>query len=214
MVSIIIPAYNEEKTIGVLIRSIIKHPDVTEIIVVDDGSIDATGKAASAEGARVLRLNENKGKAEAMDVGVKASTGSLVLFLDADVTGFTHEKISTIIDPVLDGSLEMHVGILPRPSLGIFGKKVFYVLPVLSGMRALTKTLWYKVPRSYRDGFKIELALNHAARKWGKGTGYEIIPGLSHITKEEKYGFLKGSRSRIKMMAEIVYITFRLYILG
>ncbi|MEK7607479.1 MAG: glycosyltransferase family 2 protein [Patescibacteria group bacterium] len=213
MVSIIIPAFNEEKTIGELVRSVIKHPQVLEVIVIDDGSTDGTQEVAVSAGAKVFHLPENTGKANAMDVGVKMAESNIILFLDADVVGFTEEKISTIINPVLQGGLEMHVGILPRWSLSIFSKKVFYILPVLSGMRALTKALWYRVPIKQKQGFKIELALNYTARKWGSGTGYEIIPGLTHIIKEKKHGLFGGFWRRIKMFRELVSISFELYIL-
>jgi len=210
MVSIIIPAYNEGRTIGGIVRAVIGHRDVREVIVVDDGSTDDTAFRANDAGARVIRIEENRGKANAMDMGVKEAVSDIVLFLDADVLGFTHEKISTIIDPVISKRLEMHVGIIDRPKL--VSKKVFYVLPVLSGLRALTKSLWYKVPREHRDGFKIELALNHAARKWGKGTGYELIGGLEHVIKEKKHGLLKGLWFRARMVSQILYISFILYI--
>ncbi|MEK7596790.1 MAG: glycosyltransferase family 2 protein [Patescibacteria group bacterium] len=214
MVSIIIPAFNEGKTIGGIVKSVIGHPMVAEVIVVDDGSTDDTRTAAVSAGAKLLCLPDNGGKAGAMDMGVRAAKSDIVLFLDADIVGFTNEKISAIIDPILSGELEMHVGLLPRPSLRLFSKRVFYILPVLSGMRALTKNLWHRVPRSQRDGFKIELALNYAARKWGRGTGYEIIPGLVHTIKEKKHGLRKGLCRRVKMYNELVSISWELYISG
>jgi hypothetical protein len=125
-----------------------------------------------------------------MEEGVKAASSNIILFLDADVTGMTHEKISLIIDPVVAGRLDMHVGIFDRPLL--LTKKFFYILPVLSGLRALTKEIWYKVPVDHKKGFRIEIALNHAARKWGKGMGYEIVTSLKHVTKEKKYGVWNG----------------------
>ncbi|HEY4500182.1 MAG TPA: glycosyltransferase family 2 protein [Candidatus Paceibacterota bacterium] len=212
MVSVIIPAFNEGRTIGEIVRSIIGHPQIREVIVVDDKSTDDTADVAKRAGARVLSLAENGGKAGAMDAGIGVAESEIILFLDADVVGFTDEKISTIINPVADGRLGMHVGLLPRPSLSIFSKKVFYILPVLSGMRALTKSLWYRVPESQRDGFKIELALNHAARKWANGTGYEIIPGLTHSIKERKHGILRGFWRRVKMWGELASISLELYI--
>lgn len=212
MVSIIIPAFNEKKTISEIVKSVIDHPKVKEVMVVDDGSTDGTEAVAAGAGARVLRLENNGGKAGAMDAGVESATSDVVLFLDGDVVGWDHQKISTIIDPVIDGRLEMHVGILPRLPVLLLSKKIFYCLPVLSGMRALTKTLWRRVPRAQRDGFKVELALNHAARKRGRGTGYEIIPGLVHITKEKKHGLARGLWRRLKMIGEIVSISFQLYV--
>ena len=210
MVTVIIPAYNEEETIEKVVREAIGHPQVKEVIVVNDASTDETAMRASFAGARLISLSSNVGKAGAMEEGVKAASTDIVLFLDADVTGMTHEKISLIINPVVEGRLDMHVGIFDRPTL--LTKKFFYILPVLSGLRALTKEIWYKVPAEQKKGFRIELALNHAARKWGKGTGYEIVTGLEHKIKERKYGFWKGFRMRLKMIIEIFTISFILYV--
>jgi polyprenyl-phospho-N-acetylgalactosaminyl synthase len=185
---------------------------VKEVIVVDDASKDATARVAREKGARVISLETNAGKAGAMEIGVKAAATNIVLFLDADVTGMTHEKISLIIDPVVEGRLDMHVGIFDRPTL--LTKKFFYVLPVLSGLRALTKEVWYKVPVEQKKGFRIEIALNHAARKWGKGTGYEIVTGLKHLIKEKKYGFRKGFSRRMAMILEIIDVSLILYVYG
>jgi polyprenyl-phospho-N-acetylgalactosaminyl synthase len=210
MVTVIIPAYNEEETIGEVVGEASGHPLVREIIVVDDASTDATARVARERGARVITLQKNVGKAGAMEEGVKAAATDIVLFLDADVTGMNHEKISLIADPVVEGRLDMHVGIFDRPTL--LTKKFFYVLPVLSGLRALTKEIWYKVPAEHKKGFRIEIALNHAARKWGKGTGYEIVTGLKHLTKEKKFGLWRGFSRRVTMILEIIDVSIILYV--
>ena len=85
--SIIVPAYNEEKTIGACLQSLINldYPDY-EVIVIDDGSTDATlreAKRFASLGVKVLH-QENKGKAEALNRGIRASTGDLILTVDAD----------------------------------------------------------------------------------------------------------------------------------
>lgn len=210
MVTAIIPAYNEGPRIAAAVRGALSHESVYEVIVVDDGSIDATSAAARQAGARVIRFAENSGKAAAMNAGVSAASHDVVLFLDADVAGFDRAKIGTIIEPVISGGLDMHVGIMARRVL--FTKKVFYVLPVLSGMRALRKELWQRVDPRHRRGFRIELALNHAARKHGKGTGYEIIDGLSHVVKERKYGLFSGLYRRARMIGQLVAVSTLLYV--
>ncbi|MBI5134476.1 MAG: glycosyltransferase family 2 protein [Candidatus Taylorbacteria bacterium] len=210
MVSAIIPAYNEESTIGEAVKAVVGHPRIEEVIVVDDGSKDGTSRIAAQAGAKVIRLSENSGKANAMEIGVKAAKSDIILFLDADVLGMTYEKLSVIIDPVVSGRLDMHVGIFARPL--VFSKKLFYISPVLSGQRALVKSLWYKIPANHKKGFRIELALNYAARRYGKGTGYEIVPSLRHFSKEEKYGFFKGFWRRLRMFSQVAAFSLVLYI--
>lgn len=89
-VSVIIPAYNEEKTIGRCIKSVLSldYPKrLLEVIVVNDSSTDKTDKIARSfekYGVKVLENKINKGKAYSLNRGIKASTGSLVACIDAD----------------------------------------------------------------------------------------------------------------------------------
>src|SRR4051794_7752896 len=70
-VSAIIAAYNEQDTIVDVVRAIEGHPLIDEIIVVDDGSSDATVERAKTTSARVVSLEKNSGKAAAMNRGVQ-----------------------------------------------------------------------------------------------------------------------------------------------
>ena len=85
-ISIVVPAYNAESTIGAALRSLVAQGPAIEreIIVVDDGSTDRTAAiAADVEGVRVLR-QPNAGPAVARNNGAEAATGEIVLFIDAD----------------------------------------------------------------------------------------------------------------------------------
>jgi cellulose synthase/poly-beta-1,6-N-acetylglucosamine synthase-like glycosyltransferase len=90
MISIVIPAYNVESTIGACLDALIAQatPD-TEIIVVDDGSTDTTRAVAEAKGVRVI-TQSNRGAAAARNTGVQHARGDLVLFLDADSVPDAH----------------------------------------------------------------------------------------------------------------------------
>lgn len=84
-VSIVIPAYNAEKTIGSLVAACLSQesPGADQVLVVDDGSTDRTGELAQAAGARVER-QENRGPAAARNRGWRAASGEVVLFTDSD----------------------------------------------------------------------------------------------------------------------------------
>lgn len=212
MVSVIIPAFNEVHTVGLAVREARRHPLVDEVIVVDDGSEDGTADAAAAAGARVLRLERNGGKASALEAGVRAARHPVLLFLDADVTGHSDAALSRIMQPVLDGRYEMYVGIHTRRTLWL--NRLLHFFPIISGERALTKRLWDAVPTKQKTRFQIELALNHTAKRFERGMGFELIPGTVHHTKEEKYGFWVGFWRRQRMVADVLAISFRLYVLG
>ena len=84
--SVVIPAYNAEKTIGRTIDALRKqnYPrQQYEIIVADDGSTDRTADVAEEHGAKVFRL-KHMGPANARNVGVKHARGPIILFTDAD----------------------------------------------------------------------------------------------------------------------------------
>lgn len=86
-ISLVVPAYNEEKTIGSCIKSLISlnYPDY-EVIVVDDGSTDRTlEEAQKFEGSNVKVIRQaNQGKANALNNGIRLSHGEIVITVDAD----------------------------------------------------------------------------------------------------------------------------------
>jgi glycosyltransferase involved in cell wall biosynthesis len=83
-VSVVVCAYNAERTIGECLDGVaaLDYPDV-EVIVVDDGSTDATADIAAGRGARVFRT-PNRGLSSARNTGLLASTGTIVAYLDSD----------------------------------------------------------------------------------------------------------------------------------
>lgn len=86
MISVIVPAYNVEKSIAHCLQALLDQTmprDAYEVIVVDDGSRDATYKIAQSFGVRVL-LQKNGGAAAARNLGAQNARGDIVIFIDAD----------------------------------------------------------------------------------------------------------------------------------
>jgi glycosyltransferase involved in cell wall biosynthesis len=83
-VSIVIPALNEAAAIGEVVARLRAQASWREIIVVDDGSTDATGDRARYAGAQVIRHPYNKGNGAAVKTGLRHATGEFVLIVDAD----------------------------------------------------------------------------------------------------------------------------------
>jgi glycosyltransferase involved in cell wall biosynthesis len=81
--SVILPAYNEEKNIGKVLKAV-KAAGRYEIIVVDDGSTDATGDIARKHGCKVLRFDRNIGKGYACRAGAKIASHENLVFMDSD----------------------------------------------------------------------------------------------------------------------------------
>lgn len=82
--AVVIPAYNESPTIGPLVQRIRDAMPAAEIVVVDDGSHDATSEAAAASGARVLKHPLNKGNGAAVKTALRTLDADRILIIDAD----------------------------------------------------------------------------------------------------------------------------------
>jgi glycosyltransferase involved in cell wall biosynthesis len=83
-VSIVIPAFNEGRTIGRVVRAAREHCPGAEIIVVDDHSRDDTAEQAAAAGASVIRRPYNIGNGAGVKTGIRAATGDVILIIDGD----------------------------------------------------------------------------------------------------------------------------------
>ena len=114
-ISIIIPAYNEESSIGLVLKAL-PSEIINEIIVVDNGSTDRTARVAAENGARVVK-ELKKGYGAACLKGIKElDSPDIVVFLDGDFSDFPEEIIS-LIDPIEKGDIDFVIGsrmILPK----------------------------------------------------------------------------------------------------
>lgn len=111
--SIIIPAFNEARTIKAVVRRILAVDLGTvskEIIVVDDASHDDTPRVLDGlTGIQVIRHSVNSGKGTALSTGIRAATGDIVVFQDADLE-YAPEDYPAVIEPILNGSCDAVMG--------------------------------------------------------------------------------------------------------
>ena len=119
-ISIIIPAYNEESSIG-LVLDALPQEKLHEIIVVDNGSTDATARVAQEHGARVVK-EPRKGYGSACLKGIdELDTPDIVVFIDGDFSDFP-EEIVLLISPIETGEKDFVLGsrmILPKSQLAL-----------------------------------------------------------------------------------------------
>jgi len=101
-ISAIIPAYNEQDHIGNVIKTVKKRKEIDEIIVVDDGSTDATVDVVKQFGIKIISNKKNSGKGSAMKLGATHAIGDVLLFLDADLKNISSDKIKLLIEPFRD----------------------------------------------------------------------------------------------------------------
>ena len=106
--SVIIPAFNEEQSIGSVVEAVRAHDADCEIIVVDDGSTDKTGELAAAAGATVVRHPANGGYGLSLMSGIRAARNDIVVITDADGS-YPVDRISELVQKI-EAGFDMAVG--------------------------------------------------------------------------------------------------------
>lgn len=104
-ITVIIPAYNEEKSIGNVIKKIKQEQIIEEIIVVANSCTDKTKDVALKAGAKVYSCNK-KGKGYAMDTGIKKSKGDILVFLDADIDDYIDNIVTIMASPIINNQAD------------------------------------------------------------------------------------------------------------
>jgi glycosyltransferase involved in cell wall biosynthesis len=112
--SVVIPAYNEEKTLRRVVEKVLTLPCVQQIVIVNDCSRDRTASIADALASEhpevtVCHHTKNRGKTEALKTGFGRTTGSIVIIQDADLE-YDPDEISTLIAPIVDGYADVVYG--------------------------------------------------------------------------------------------------------
>ena len=156
-VTIILPAYNEEKTIGEIIRRLSALPLDKEIIVVDDASTDTTPEEIRRSGTDVIHLTQphNRGKGAAIRAALEQASGEVCIVQDADLE-YDPEEIPKLVQPVLDGKADvvygsrfMH-GMNARMALPnrIVNKLFVWAVALFFGRRITDEATCYKAVRT------------------------------------------------------------------
>lgn len=195
-VAAIIPAFNEERTIGDVVSAVRHSGLVDDVIVVSDGSQDATVHAARTHGARVVELRENHGKGGAIAAGLAATDAHVILLLDGDLVGLTTRHVENLLGPVLSGAAEVSIGQI-EPDL------MQRLFPNFSGQRAVRRAVLEALPDLGHTGFGVEAALNRHVKHSGLRTRTVPLGSLTHLSKLEKHGFLRGYVGKLKATWQI-----------
>jgi len=207
-VSAIIPAFNEAERIAAVLEPLISSPAVDEVVVVDDGSTDGTAAAAERFAVRLVRLQENRGKAAAMAAGVEVSTGEVLLFLDADLTGLTPSHVESLVQAYGAGDTDVVIGVFRDGRIGTDLSQ--RIAAFLSGQRVMSRVHWDRARGAVEDTeFGIETALTRLASREGWRKKKVELYGVSHIRKEEKRGFWLGFADRMAMYWDVARSFFR-----
>jgi glycosyltransferase involved in cell wall biosynthesis len=111
--SVLIPVFNEERTLERLLDAVEERPEVSELVIVDDGSTDRTPEILSARTfkgrAQVIRHDRNRGKGAALRTAIAAATGDVALVQDADLE-YDPAEFPLLLAPIERGRAEVVYG--------------------------------------------------------------------------------------------------------
>lgn len=167
MVSVVIPALNEEKTIATVIAIAKADKNVTEVIVVDDKSMDNTVDRARSAGAAVI-TSTKLGKGASMRDGVLFASNDIIAFLDADIITYPSDVITLLTDPIIKDKADFVKSFFSRqagrvtelvakPLLSILYPSFPSFQQPLSGMIAGKKDAFLKC--SFEDGYGVDIGI-------------------------------------------------------
>ena len=222
--SVLIPAYNEERTIEKVLHNVLALGDVLkEIIVVDDGSQDRTAQLAEAiarehEIVRVVVMEHNQGKTAAVQRAITEATGAIMIIQDADEE-YDPSEIPSVIQPILDERADVVYGsrfMVRRAARVLYyyhylaNKALTFLSNLLTNRNMSDIETGYKAFRSYvikpfeftSRGFGMEIELTAMICKTNART-YEVPISYYGRTYDEgkKIGTLDG-------LAAIWYILY------
>jgi glycosyltransferase involved in cell wall biosynthesis len=180
-VAVVIPARNEADRISATVTAALGLPAVALVVVVDDGSKDATAATARRAGAVVTRHPRNRGKGAALETGAEAvrlldqreqrDAARHLLFLDADLGG-TAALAGPLIEPVVAGTADMTIAVFTTTVklgghglvVGLSGAGIrratgWRPAQPLNGQRCLTRAA-FEAARPLARGWGVETALS------------------------------------------------------
>jgi glucosyl-3-phosphoglycerate synthase len=167
MISVIIPALNEASTIQAVVRLCMDSALVSEVIVVDDKSIDDTVILAKEAGARVI-TSTKLGKGTSMRDGMMTARNEVLVFLDADITTYPEDIVARLGQPILDDRCDFTKSyfsrqagrvteLVAKPLLSIMYPNFPSFIQPLSGMIGGRRSMFERL--RFEDGYGVDLGI-------------------------------------------------------
>jgi glycosyltransferase involved in cell wall biosynthesis len=217
----LVPAHDEADRIGATVRALRSMADVDEVVVVDDGSRDATATFAMAAGATVLRIPHRVGKGGALEGALRRLLPADVwLFADADLAG-TAVALSPVLAVVLDDRADLAVALLPPQAargLGTVRRFAAGAILLLSGFEARQPLSGQRAIhgsslaacRPLAPGFGVETAMTIDAVRAGLRVVEVDAPGLAHRgSRRDLRGFAHRGRQGVDIAGAVVARSLR-----
>ncbi len=211
-ITVLIPAYYEGPRIEKVLEVVTSYHRDRRVIVIDDGSPDDTSEKASRFPVEVIKHRQNLGKGSALQSGVeyipKKDRSPFWIFLDADLINLKHTHIDKLLKPLeTGGNTGMCVGMFAEGGkLRVdLAQKYF---GILNGQRSLSLDFVNDLPDLSWCRFGAEIFLSKTAKAKNIPVAYPVLEGITHHTKEEKFGIFRGTLYRLQMYRECLKALF------
>jgi glycosyltransferase involved in cell wall biosynthesis len=220
-ISIIVPAWNEERTIAETLKALrmafMKEEQVQlEIIVVDDGSNDGTRQAAELYADLIISHSRNMGKGAALHNGWKMANGQVIIFVDADL-GKSAVNVRLLLEPLLENRYDMTIAELPSAQIqggfglvkglavaGIYRLCGYHTRAPLSGQRAMRREVLERIGGLSR-GFGIEVGLTIDAARAGFRIGEVPVPFRHRESGRDWQGFYHRGKQFVSVGRTLIH---------
>lgn len=209
----LVSAFNEEQRIRATVETLKEISLIDKIVVVNDGSTDATKEIAERAGAKVISLPRNVGKGRALNFALKKVDYDTLLLVDGDL-GQSAAEAGKLLQPVLKNEVDMAIADFPEPvvkgglglvkNLARWGIRRCTGLAVsepLSGQRAMKKSVLNAIGK-LENGFGVEVGLTIDTVR----AGYKIVEVSTNMSHSETGRNLRGFIHRGRQFWDVLRV--------
>ncbi len=220
----LIPAYNEAERIAVTVAALRLRPEITDLVVMDDGSSDGTAELAKNAGATLVLTGRNGGKGAALGAVYAAARerAEVFLLLDADLGSSAGEAVK-LLPPIFANEADMTIGMLPPDpafaATGQLGGRGFVVRLArqaierrtrqtfqqpLSGQRAVRRSVLDALGGQFAPGFGVEVDLTIRALQ----AGFRVVEVETEFRHHVTGGDWPSLKHRARQLRDVARIVF------
>jgi glycosyltransferase involved in cell wall biosynthesis len=202
-ISVIIPAHNEESTVHEVVTACMSaaltYDRSAKVTVIADHCGDRTAEVADSAGANVIERKElAPSKAHAVQLGISATSGSIVSLFDADCVAVKPHHLAQLLEPVIDRRATQAVGVLNYVGLATLVQR----FPWSSGQRVIRRDA-FDWNDSRLSEYRLEVLINEYVGRSRGLTEAVILRGMGHWNKVTKLGLREGLLADLAMWKSI-----------
>lgn len=208
-VTAVVPVYNEEKTIGSVLKVLTSSKKIDRIIVVNSGSTDNTADIIKKFNVRIITLKTPIGKGGAVKEAANYIKSGIVFMCDGDLHNFKKEHIEQILEPLENGQASMCIGIRKNP---IISGYFIDTMILTGGERAVFHHIFKEaIKNPLILGWGLESVLNYYCKKNNYRIATVNLKGVTHTLRSKKkswWSFFAETREVIAVRIKLFFNNF------